>query len=127
MKQIVLSLFLFGSAVFSPMQTKAASSVSVPCSLILKQVDSGYPNAMGAALVYKVKLIPGSPRTSISIHALRRFPLYPTPEKDGPTWAGRLDSITAGLENVQVQVRLSNTKTGKLGPAILANSMNYCK
>jgi hypothetical protein len=152
MKQIVLSLLLFGSVVFSPMQTKAASSVSVPCSLILKQVDSGYPNAMGAALVYKVKLIPGSPRTSISIHALHlpkpssfgdydrfegfafipnviswRFPLYPTPETDDPTWAGRLDSITAGLEDVQIQVRLSNTKTGKLGPVILTNSINYCK
>jgi hypothetical protein len=152
MKQIVLSLLLFGSVVFSPMQTKAASSVSVPCSLLLKPVDSSYPNAMGAALVYKVKLISGSPRTSISIHALHlpkpssfgdydrfegfafipnviswRFPLYPTPEKDGPTWAGRFDGITAGLENVQVQVRLSNAKTGKLGPVILANSIHYCK
>jgi hypothetical protein len=152
MKQLVLSLLLFGSAVFSPMQIKAASSVSFPCSLVLKPVDSGYPNAMGAALVYKVKLTPSFPRTSISIHALHlpkpssfgdydrfegfafipnviswRFPLYPTPETDGPTWAGRFDSITAKLENVQIQVRLSNTKTGKLGPVILANSINYCK
>jgi hypothetical protein len=152
MKQLVLSLLLFGSAVFSPMQIKAASSVSFPCSLVLKPVDGGYPNAMGAALVYKVKLTPSFPRTSISIHALHlpkpssfgdydrfegfafipnviswRFPLYPTPETDGPTWAGRFDSITAKLENVQIQVRLSNTKTGKLGPVILANSINYCK
>jgi hypothetical protein len=152
MKQLALSLLLFGSVIFSPMQTKAASSVTVPCSLILKPVDSGYPNTMGAALVYKVKLTPSFPRTSISIHALHlpkpssfgdydrfegfafipnviswRFPLYPTPETDGPTWAGRFDSITAKLENVQIQVRLSNTKTGKLGPVILANSINYCK
>jgi hypothetical protein len=152
MKQLSLSLLLFGSVIFSPMQTKAASSVTVPCSLILKPVDSGYPNTMGAALVYKVKLTPSFPRTSISIHALHlpksssfgdydrfegfafipnviswRFPLYPTPETDGPTWAGRFDSITAKLENVQIQVRLSNTKTGKLGPVILANSINYCK
>ncbi|BDG35944.1 hypothetical protein IC801_14935 [Geobacillus sp. 44B] len=152
MKQLVLALLLFGSAVFSPVQTKAASSISIPCSLVLKPVDSSYPNAMGVALVYKVKLITGSPRTSISIHALHlpkpssfgdydrfegfafipnviswRFPLYPTPETDDPTWAGRLDSITAGLEDVQIQVRLSNTKTGKLGPVILTNSINYCK
>jgi hypothetical protein len=152
MKQLVLSLLLFGSVIFSPMQTKAASSMSVPCSLVLKPVDSGYPNAMGAALVYKVKLTPSFPRTSISIHALHlpkpssfgdydrfegfafipnviswRFPLYPTTETDDPTWAGRFDSITAGLENVQIQVRLSNTKTGKLGPVILANNINYCK
>jgi hypothetical protein len=56
-----------------------------------------------------------------------RFTLHPTPEIDGPTWAGRFDLITAKMENAEVQVRLSNSKTEKLGPSVLVNRMNNCK
>jgi hypothetical protein len=152
MKPFILVLFLLGSVLLSPTQTKAISPISIPCSLVLKPVNNSYTNAMGVALVYKVKLTPSFPRTSISIHALHlpapsslgdydrfegfafipdeiswRFKLYPSPEEDAPTWAGRFDSITAELENVHIQVRLSNSKTEKLGPVILTNHINYCK
>lgn len=58
-----------------------------------------------------------------------RFRLYPCPEKDSPTWAGRFDEITAEMENVEVQVRvfLSNSKTEKLGPTILRSNIKQCK
>jgi hypothetical protein len=152
MKKFILVVILFGSLLFCPMQTKAVLSNSSPCSLVLKPVNHSYTNAMGTALVYKVKLTPSFPRTSISIHALHlpvpsslgnydgfegfafipdviswRFKLYPSPEEDDPTWAGRFDSITAELKNVHIQVRLSNSKTEKLGPVILYNHMKYCK
>lgn len=62
-----------------------------------------------------------------------RFTLYPTPgqsavsEEEVPTWAGRFDLISAPLEKAVVQVRLSNSKTGVLGPVILENQMTACK
>lgn len=56
-----------------------------------------------------------------------RFKLYPTPENISPSWAGRFDLISAEMKNVEVQVRLSNSKTGKLGPGILTNNISYCK
>jgi hypothetical protein len=152
MKQFVLVLFLLGSVVLSPTQTKAISPIPIPCSLVLKPVNNSHTNAMGVALVYKVKLTPSFPRTSISIHALHlpapsslgdydsfegfafipdeiswRFKFYPSPEEEDPTWAGRFDSITAELENIHIQVRLSNSKTEKLGSVILTNHINYCK
>jgi hypothetical protein len=99
-----------------------------------------------------VKLTPSFPRTSISIHAVHllkpahygnydtyegfafiankiswRFKLYPTPEVDSPTWAGRIDDITAPLEDSKIEVRLSNSKTGTLGPAVLSSSYRLCK
>lgn len=127
--------------------------ISEPCSLTLESVDKNLANAKGVALIYKVQLNPPSfARTNISILAVHlpdpasfgdfdsyegfasipeeiswRFRLYPTPEENGPSWAGRFDLITAEMKDVEVQVRLSNSKTEKLGPSILTNSINYCK
>jgi hypothetical protein len=36
-----------------------------------------------------------------------QLPLYPTPEQDSPTWAGRLDDITANLENAPFKFSFS--------------------
>jgi len=128
-------------------------AISEPCSLMLEPVDKSLTNAKGIALIYKVQLNPPSfARTNISILAVHlpkpstygdfdsyegfasipkeiswRFKLYPTPEDYGPSWAGRFDLITTEMKNVEVQVRLSNSKTGKLGPSVLTNSISYCK
>lgn len=128
-------------------------AISEPCSLTLKSVDKRLTNAKGVALIYIVQLNPPSfARTNISILAVHlpepssygdfdsyegfafipeeiswRFKLYPTPEDNGPSWAGRFDFITAEMKNVEVQVRPSNSKTEKLGPTVLTNNINYCK
>ena len=127
--------------------------ISEPCSLILELVDKSLTNAKGVALIYKVQLNPPSfARTNISILAAHlpkqstygdfdsyegfafipkeiswRFKLYPTPEDNGPSWAGRFDLITAEMKNVEVQVRLSNSNSGRLGPSVLTNSISNCK
>ncbi|MGG3622858.1 hypothetical protein ABES25_04755 [Bacillus gobiensis] len=148
MKQFVLVIFITAAVIIYPIQINA---ITMPCSMVLEPVDNSLINAKGAALVYKAKLTPSFPRTSISILAVHlpqpssfgdydsfegfafipdeiswRFRLHPTPEINGPTWAGRFDSITAEMKNVEVQVRLSNSKTEKLGPSILTNSIIYC-
>jgi hypothetical protein len=148
-KQIIAALIISGSALVSPEDGKA--KVSLPCSSVLEPVNTDYANEKGVVLVYKVKLTPSFPRTSISIHANHlptpfslgeydgyegfafipneiswRFKLYPTPEIGGPTWAGRFDEITADLANSKFEVRLSNSKTGKLGPVVLESSINSC-
>ncbi len=33
------------------------------------------------------------------------FRLYPSPEKDSPTWSGRFDEFKAKMENVEIQGR----------------------
>ncbi|MGG3574496.1 hypothetical protein ABES80_18870 [Bacillus gobiensis] len=148
MKQFVLVIFITAAVIIYPIQINA---ITMPCSMVLEPVDNSLINAKGAALVYKAKLTPSFPRTSISILAVHlpqpssfgdydsfegfafipdeiswHFRLHPTPEINGPTWAGRFDSITAEMKNVEVQVRLSNSKTEKLGPSILTNSIIYC-
>lgn len=150
MKKMMVVVLMVGSVVVQPKQSDA--EVPMPCSAVLESVIADNVNAKGAALVYKVKLTPSFPRTSISIHANHlpapsttgdydgyegfafipneiswRFKLFPTPEEGGPTWAGRLDDITADLTKSTMEVRLSNSKTGKLGPVILRNTMNACK
>lgn len=150
MKKFILVVCMIATFVVSPSQTYA---ITMPCSLILEPVHPSLANAKGVALVYKVQLFPPSfARTNISILAVHlpepttygdydgyegfafipkeiswRFRLYPTPEEDSPTWAGRFDAITAEMKNVEVQVRLSNSKTEKLGPSVLTNSITYCK
>lgn len=150
MKQFVLGIFIISTFVICPSQTKAAT---MPCSMVLEPIDKKLTNAKGAALVYKVQLRPPSfARTNISILGVHlpepssyenydsyegfafiqgeiswRFRLYPSPEEGSPTWAGRFDEITAKMENVEVQVRLSNSKTEKLGPSILRSNIKYCK
>jgi hypothetical protein len=149
MKKFVLVLFLMSIIGMYPSQT---SAISMPCSLILEPVDKSLTNAKGVALVYKVKLTPSFARTNISILAVHlpepssfgeydsyegfafipdiiswRFKLHPTPEENGVTLAGKIDSITAKMQNVTVQVRLSNTQTEKLGPSVLTNNSKYCK
>jgi hypothetical protein len=150
MKKMVVGVMLLGSICMRP--TPIHADVTMPCSAVLEPVQADMPNAKGAALVYKVKLTPSFPRTSISMHANHlptpsalgdydgfegftyipneiswRFKLYPTPEEGGPTWAGRLDDITADLTKSTMEVRPSNSKTGKLGPALLTSTMNVCK
>ncbi|WNR45346.1 hypothetical protein [Paenibacillus roseipurpureus] len=144
MKQTVVVLFLLGSVLISPKHGQA--DVPMPCSTVLEAINEVYPNAKGAALVYKVKLTPSFPRTSLSIHANHlppptslgaydgfegfafipneiswRFRLYPTPIEGGP-WSGKVDDITAELSSAQIEVRLSNSQTGVLGPAVLRSS-----
>ncbi|MGC4378544.1 hypothetical protein WD019_16715 [Fictibacillus sp. Mic-4] len=149
MRQFVLVSLLTTVFAIYPSQTNA---ITMPCSMVLKPVDKNLKNAMGTALVYKVQLNPPSfSRTNVSILAVHlpepssygnydsyegfvfkpneiswRFKLYPTPEENSPTWAGRFDLITAKMENVQVQIRVSNSKTKKIGPRILTNNIKYC-
>jgi hypothetical protein len=150
MKQFILGIFIISIFVICPSHSKATI---MPCSMVLEPIDKKLTNAKGTALVYKVQLRPPSfARTNISILGVHlpepssygnydsyegfafisreiswRFMLYPSPEKDSPTWAGRFDEITAKMENVEVQVRLSNSKTEKLGPSILRSNTKYCK
>src|SRR5690606_26123904 len=111
---------------------EASTDPTFPCSLVLEPINKQDYNAKGVALLYKVKLTPSFPRTSLSIHALHlpdpttlgnydtyegfafikneiswRFKLYPTPEVDGPTWAGRFDDITSTMNDAVIQVRSS--------------------
>lgn len=150
MKRFILVPMIIFLLVISPSQVNA---VSMPCSMVLEPVDQNLINAKGTALLYKVQLFPPSfARTNISILAVYlpepsnygdfdsyegfayipdeiswRFRLFPTPEEISPTWAGRFDLITADMKNVEVQVRLSNTKTKKLGPVVLKSNIDQCK
>ncbi|MGJ7913824.1 hypothetical protein [Neobacillus sp. LXY-1] len=150
MKQFVLVMIIISIFVIYPSYAKANT---MPCSMVLEPIDKKLTNAKGVALIYKVQLRPPSfARTNISILGVHlpepssfgnydsyegfafipdeiswRFRLYPTPEQYSPTWAGRWDEITAKMENVEVQVRLSNSKTKKLGPSILRSNIKYCK
>lgn len=46
----------------------------------------------------------------------------------GTTWVGNFSEITYGIPiNTRVQVRLSNSKTHKLGPVILENTLMRCQ
>jgi hypothetical protein len=150
MRRFVLVIFLISIFVMYPDQTNA---INMPCSMVLEPVDKNLKNAKGSALIYKVQLNPPSfARTNVSILAVHlpepssygnydsyegfafipdeiswRFRLYPTPEEYSPTWAGRFDLITSKMKNVEVQIRLSNSKSEKLGPSILTNNIKYCK
>ena len=150
MKQFVLVIFIVCIFGIYPSYSNATT---LPCSMVLEPIDKHLTNSKGTALVYKVQLRPPSmARTNISILGVHlpepssygnydsyegfayipdeiswRFRLYPSPEKDSPTWAGRFDEITANMENVEVQVRLSNSKTEKLGPGILRSNIKSCK
>jgi hypothetical protein len=150
MKQFILAIFLISIFAMYPTHTYA---LTMPCSMVLEPVNKNPKNAKGTALIYKVQLNPPSfARTNVSILAVHlpkpssfgnydsykgvafipdeiswRFRIYPTPEEGSPTWAGRFDSITAKMENVEVQVRLSNSKSEKSGPIILTNYIKYCK
>jgi hypothetical protein len=151
-KQLIMTLIFLGIFLVNPENAKSEISPFLPCSLVLETVNPSYVNSKGVVLVYKVKLTASFPRTSISIHATHlpspsslgeydgfegiafiqneiswRFKLHPTPEEGGPTWAGRFDEITADLANSKIDVRLSNSKTGKLGPVVLASRKNLCK
>ena len=150
MKKLIWVSSLLLCLVIFPMPSFA---VTMPCSMVLNPIDSTLSNAKGSALVYKVQLRPPSfARTNISVLAVHlpnpsaygnydsyegfafipneiswRFKLYPTQEV-GPTWAGRFDEITAEMDNVEIQVRLSNSKNDKLGPPILLkNNIKNCK
>jgi hypothetical protein len=55
-----------------------------------------------------------------------RLLLYPTPKQDNLTWAGKLDDITANLDNAAIQILLSNPNTQTLGPVILTSDIHPC-
>ncbi|RLL48406.1 hypothetical protein D8M04_03860 [Oceanobacillus piezotolerans] len=151
MKQLLSFLLIFSFLVICPSYSNA---ITMPCSMVLNPIDKELKNAKGVALVYKVQLLPPSfARTNISILGVHlpepsyygnydsyegfafiseeiswRFKLYPSPAQDSPTWAGRIDDITAEIaEKGIVQVRLSNSKTEKLGPSILESNIKHCK
>lgn len=149
MKRFILVLSLLSIIVVYPINTNARP---MPCSVILEPIDKNLKNAKGVALIYKVQLNPPSaPRTNVSILGVHlpapssfgnydsyegfatkpgeiswRFKLYPTPEEESPSWAGRFDLITAEIKNVKVQVRLSNSRTQQLGPSVLTNNVQSC-
>jgi hypothetical protein len=147
-----LTLIFLGIFLVNPENAKSEISPFLPCSLVLETVNPSYVNSKGVVLVNKVKLTASFPRTSISIHANHlpkpssfgeydgfdgiafiqneiswRFRLHPTAEEGDPTWVGRFEDITADLANSKIEVRLSNLKTGKLGPVVLASNINFCK
>ncbi|AJI25692.1 hypothetical protein H8R29_28455 (plasmid) [Priestia megaterium] len=150
MKKLTLVIVLSFIVLVYPYQANASK---MPCSLILEPIDKHLKNAKDTALIYKVQLNPPSfPRTNISILGVHlpkpssygrydgyegvasvpnevswRFRMYPTPEDESPTWAGRFDLITVDMKNVKIQIRLSNSKTEKLGPPILQARMALCK
>lgn len=150
MKKFISVIVLVVALMLNIMPTQAANT---PCTMVLEPKDQSLINAKGSALIYKVKLTPASyKRTNISILGVHlpapstygnydtyegfafipgeiswRFKLYPTPEDDGPTWAGRFDLITAKMEDVTVQVRASNSQTEKLGPVVLENHISSCR
>ncbi|WP_163100349.1 hypothetical protein [Peribacillus alkalitolerans] len=147
MKKFIL-VILFLTFLVSPSQIKA---FSMPCTMTLEPINKDLRNAKGSALIYKVQLNPPSfARTNVSILAVHlpepssygeydsyegfsfipnviswRFKLFPSKENP-PTWAGRFDLITAEMDNAEVQVRLSNSKTQRLGPSILTNMVSSC-
>jgi len=151
MKPFIFVLFVLICIVAYPLQTHADK---MPCTIALEPVNKNLKNTKGSALIYNVQLgsPPSFPRTNISILGVHlpkpssygqydsyegyasipheiswRFRMYPTPEEESPTWAGRFDLITADMKNVKVQVRLSNSKTEKLGPPILQNTIQSCR
>ncbi|GAB1768561.1 hypothetical protein [Priestia megaterium] len=150
MKKIVLVMLLLFVVIVYPNETNASK---MPCNLTLEPLDKKLKNAKGMGLIYKVQLNPPSfERTNISILAVHlpepssfgdydsyegfasipneiswRFKLYPTPEEDTPTWAGKFDLITAKMRNAKVEVRLSNSKTKKLGQPILRGTLKSCE
>ena len=129
MRQFIVALVICMNIVVNPYEAQASTSASLPCSVILNPLNKADKNAKGVALVYKVKLTASFPRTNISILGVHlpdpntlgnydtyegfafipekiswRFKLYPSEEDDGPTWAGRIDIITAEMKGVQIQV-----------------------
>ncbi|AOH55352.1 hypothetical protein ABE28_013415 [Peribacillus muralis] len=148
MKALLVIILFLSTSVIYPTHPQA---MMMPCSMVLEPIDEKLANAKGAALIYKVQLRPpSSARTNVSILSVHlpppsaygeydayegfafipgviswQFMLDPTQE-ESPTWAGRFDEITAEMENVKVQVRLFNSKTAKLGPAILGNDIKNC-
>nr|WP_235846833.1 DUF3888 domain-containing protein [Neobacillus soli] len=62
-----------------------------------------------------------------------RFKMYPVKEHNpswfgGNPWVGKFDEISAKIpKNAIVEVRPSNSKTEKLGPAILQANLHGCK
>ncbi|OPA77398.1 hypothetical protein BVG16_13125 [Paenibacillus selenitireducens] len=128
MKQLIILLMIVMTCLVGPERANARAIPDMPCSVILEPVDSSEHNQKGVALVYKVKLTPSFPRTSINMLAshLSEPRSYGDYDKyEG--FAGRIDDITADLANSVIEVRLSNSKSGKLGSAILRNQMKVCK
>jgi hypothetical protein len=155
MKRISTAItVLFVLFLLLPMVVQAAPTANkYPCSLVLDAAQNMPINAKGAALAYVIKRDTGMDRTSLSIHAQYlpspsslgdydryegfaevpgeiswRFTLLPVtlPGTDIPIWSGRIDDITGPLERAVVQVRLSNSRTDKLGPIVLEKNMNQC-
>jgi len=153
MKKWLIMMNVLLVVLILPVRTEAApQGTEYPCSLILNAKPDLPVNARGVALAYRIILDTGGERTSLSIHAQYlpdpstlgsydryegfarvageiswRFPLYPVPAAIGnPTWAGRIDDISGPLERAVVQVRLSNSATDALGPAVLENAMSKC-
>lgn len=157
-----LLVLLLPHAVTAKAQTTA--QISYPCSVVLHPVRD-IPNALGTALIAKVKKpytdMPTSPvreRQSIGIYAdwmpppssfgdydryeglaqipgeiSWRFKMYSVNE-DMPSWAGgapqagKFDQISSELPvNTRVEIRLSNSKMNRLGPAILQNTLSGCR
>jgi len=60
-----------------------------------------------------------------------RFPMFQSPVPQGfwqgTTWVGKFPEISYGIPtNTVVQVRLANSKTNKLGPVVLENTLENC-
>lgn len=70
MKKIIPFLIIVAIIFVAPADAKGNVEPVMPCSLVLEPVNNSELNEKGVALVYKVKLTPSFPRTSISIHAI---------------------------------------------------------
>lgn len=149
MKALLVMILFFSTSVIAPPHSQA---ITMPCSMVLEPMDEKLANAKGSALIYKVQLRPpSSARTNVSILGVHlpppssygnydgyqgfafipgviswQFMLDPSEEEESPTWAGRFDEITAEMEKARVQVRLFNSRTAKLGPAILGSDIKNC-
>lgn len=150
MKRFILVIPLLAAVIASPTQMKASP---MPCSAVLEPVNQKLKNAKGAALIYKCSYTRQVLQERIWVFLLSTFlshllmeattVMKDLPPKQGrsvgdlnyirlprksesPNWAGRVDSISAEMTNVKVQVRLSNSKTQKLGPSVLTNNIQSC-
>ena len=100
-------------------------SYSKYCRLVLEPVDKSLTNVKGVTLKWLQEI--HEDFAFIPKEISWRFKLYPPPENISSSWAGRFDLISAEIKNAEVQVRLTNSKTGKLGTSVVTNCISFCK
>jgi hypothetical protein len=140
MKKLLLILTL---CILYPTTIEA---MSLPCSLPLEVTDKDYIDAQGSALLKTEN------STNLSVLGINlpdpetlgdydsyegfafipdvvswNFRLHPTKEANSSNWIGSYDVNVSEVANIEVQIRLSNSRTDNKGPVILTNNTKYCK